>query len=138
MLWLAPLPAKLLLLSRGMDVAGWTSFPCVSHSLPLQFPTTQSYLCPQAAKLFGPCEDEVLAQPCLAQAQGQEKFTLQAEGLQPEFCAVEDNEAVRVVRSETRILLVAVKITGVPAWTDLFDLTNIHYKKEKTKETFRE
>lgn len=64
--------------------------------------------------------------PVLAQPQGHESSTLQAEGLQPEFCAIEDNEAVRVVWSETRILLVPVKIAGVLSWTNLFDFTNVH------------
>lgn len=38
-------------------------------------------------------------------------FTLQAEGLQPELCAIEDHEAMGLVWSEARILLVPVKIT---------------------------
>lgn len=52
-----------------------------------------------------------LPNPALAQPWGHECFTLQAEGLQPEFCAIEDNEAVRLVQSETWILLVPVKVT---------------------------
>lgn len=49
--------------------------------------------------------------PALAQPRGHECFTLQAEGLQPEFSAIEDNKAVGLVRSETWILLVPVKVT---------------------------
>lgn len=114
------------LLSCGMDEAGSASCPCTSHSLLRQFPRAGSYLRPQAAKLFGSSEDEALAQSCLAQPQGHKSFTLQAEGLQPEFCAVEHHEAVGVLWSETRILLVPVKVTRVPAWANLFDFTNIH------------
>lgn len=78
------------------------------------------------ASKSGCCSGEVPAHPCPGTAPGHECFTLQAEGLQPELCAIEDNKAVRVVWSETRILLVPVKVTRVPSWTDLFDFTNIH------------
>lgn len=60
---------------------------------------------------LGPVVLRCLSNPALAQPRGHERFTLQAEGLQPEFCAIEDNEAMRLVRSETRILLVPVKVT---------------------------
>lgn len=53
-------------------------------------------------------------------------ITLQAEGLQPELCAIEDHEAVGLVGSEVRILLVPVKVTGILSRTNLFDFTNIH------------
>lgn len=59
---------------------------------------------------------------------GSERFTLQAEGLQPELCAVEDNEAVGLVWSETRILLVPVKIARILSRPNLFDFTNVHYE----------
>lgn len=64
--------------------------------------------------------------PALAQPRGHEGSTLQAEGLQPEFCAIEDNEAVRVVWSEAWILLVPVKVSRVLPWSNLFDFTNVH------------
>lgn len=60
-------------------------------------------------------------------------FTLQAEGLQPELCAIEDNEAVRLVRSETWILLVPVKIARILSWANLFDFTNVHYETKGKK-----
>lgn len=100
------------------------SHPCMSHSLLLQLPGAGSYLCPQTVKLFGLCEDEALAQPHLSQPQ--ESSTLQAEGFQAEFCAVEDHKAVRVLGSEARILLVAVKVPRVPPRPDLLDLTDVH------------
>lgn len=60
---------------------------------------------------LGPVVMRYLPNPALAQPRCHKCFTLQAEGLEPEFCAIEDNEAVRLVQSETWILLVPVKVT---------------------------
>lgn len=108
------------------DGCGWLDLLPLHIPLPPLAPESWSYLYPQAAKLFGSCEDEALAQPCLAQPQGHGSLTLQAEGLQSEFCAIEDDKAVGVVGAETRILLVPVKVTGILPWTNLLDFTDIH------------
>lgn len=56
--------------------------------------------------------------------------TCQAEGLESELCAIEDDEAVVVIQSG-RVLHIALKVARLQPWPDLFDLPDINCKEKR-------